>query len=425
MLLCRNRLLFSTLLIVLLYTSLSLSVEAEALMWTQTYGGTGDDTASSLVITSDGGYALAGTTFSFGAGGNDFWLIKTDAFGNVEWNQTYGGTADDGASQLVVTSDGGYALAGTTNSFGAGGGDCWLIKIDQFGKMEWNQTYGGTADDGASQLVVTSDGGYALAGYTASSGAGGRDFWLVKTDMFGNMEWNQTYGGTNNEQAYSLVVTSDGSYALAGSWDLPSDTVPPGFVVPSDFWLVKTDVFGNMEWNQTYEGSVAYSLVDIHDGGFALAGETDLFGAGDRKSFLMRTDALGNVEWNQTYEGGVAISLVVTSDSDYALAGFAGSFEDANNDFWLVKTDALGNVEWNQTYDGTELDVASSLVEALDGGYSLLGSTRSIPGWSDFWLVKTDEFGVVPEAAWVVLPLLLVATVSIFISKKKLLFHRS
>ena len=373
MLLCRNRLLFSTLLIVLLYTSLSLSVEAEALMWTQTYGGTGDDTASSLVITSDGGYALAGTTFSFGAGGNDFWLIKTDAFGNVEWNQTYGGTADDGASQLVVTSD----------------------------------------------------GGYALAGYTASSGAGGRDFWLVKTDMFGNMEWNQTYGGTNNEQAYSLVVTSDGSCALAGSWDLPSDTVPPGFVVPSDFWLVKTDVFGNMEWNQTYEGSVAYSLVDIHDGGFALAGETDLFGAGDRKSFLMRTDALGNVEWNQTYEGGVAISLVVTSDSDYALAGFAGSFEDANNDFWLVKTDALGNVEWNQTYDGTELDVASSLVEALDGGYSLLGSTRSIPGWSDFWLVKTDEFGVVPEAAWVVLPLLLVATVSIFISKKKLLFHRS
>jgi len=342
------------------------------------------------------------------------------------WTQTYGGTGDDTGSSLVITSDGGYALAGTTFSFGAGGRDFWLVKTDEFGNMEWNQTYGGTADDGASQLVITSDGGYALAGYTASYGAGGRDFWLVKTDEFGNMEWNQTYGGTNNEQAYSLVVTYNGSYALAGLWDLPSDTVPPGFVVPSDFWLVKTDVFGNLEWNQTYEGSVAYSLVDTLDGGFALAGETDLLGAIDRKFFLMKTDALGNVEWNQTYEGGVAISLVVTSDSDYALAGFAGSLDEGNNDFWLVKTDALGKVEWNQTYGGTELELASSLVEALDGGYALLGFTRSIgAGQSDFWLVKTDEFGVVPEAAWIILPLLIVATVSIFISKKKLLFHRS
>jgi hypothetical protein len=207
--------------------------------WSQTYGGTGDDEAYSVIQTSDGGYALAGYTDSYGAYSfqYDFWLVKTDASGNAQWNRTYGGTGNDQAYALVQTSDGGYALAGRTNSFGAGQYDFWLVKTDYAGNMQWNKTYGGTSYDYAYSVVQTSDGGYALAGHTRSFGAGSTDFWLVKTDASGNAQWNKTYGGTEFDAAYALVETGDGGYALAGI------TLSYG-ASNSDFWLVKTDENG-------------------------------------------------------------------------------------------------------------------------------------------------------------------------------------
>jgi hypothetical protein len=153
---------------VLLCSSLVVSVDA-ASMWSRTYGGAEDNMANSLVATSDGGYAIACSSL----------LLKTDALGNMQWNKTYGGAS------LVEALDGGYAIGGWTESFGAGWTDFWLVKTDSNGFMQWNKTYGGTLYDGAFSLVATSDGGYVLAGYTESFGAGGRDFWLVKTDEFG------------------------------------------------------------------------------------------------------------------------------------------------------------------------------------------------------------------------------------------------
>ena len=155
------------------------SVGASSEMWSQTYGGTADDYAEAMVQTSDGGYALAGYTRSFGAGSYDFWLVKTNGYGEIEWNQTYGGADIDQAYALVETSDGGYAIAGGTKSFGAGSYDFWLVKTDDYGNVEWNQTYGGTGVERAFVLVETSDGGYALAG-----GLNG-DFWLAKADEHG------------------------------------------------------------------------------------------------------------------------------------------------------------------------------------------------------------------------------------------------
>ena len=205
--------------------------------WNKTYGGTGYDEAHALVQTSDGGYAMAGETGSFGAGNADFWLVKTDASGTMQWNKTYGGTYDDRAHALVQTSDGGYAVAGWTMSFGAGGFHFWLVKTNSTGGMEWNQTYGGTNNDEAYALVQTSDGGYAVAGGTGSFGAGNGDFWLVKTDASGTMQWNKTYGGTDADEAGALVQTSDGGYAMAGETG--------SFVAGNaDFWLVKTDESG-------------------------------------------------------------------------------------------------------------------------------------------------------------------------------------
>jgi hypothetical protein len=361
--------------------------------WDKTYGGAGWEMAYSLIATSDGGYALAGYTESFGAGGQDFWLVKTDGSGNVEWNQTYGGTGNDGASSLVATSDGGYAIAGSTRSFGNGYSDFWLVKTDASGKMEWNQTYGGSGIDYAKSVIATSDGGYALAGYTRSFGDIEGDFLLVKTDASGKMEWTQAYGGANLDCAYTLVETSDGGYALAG--------VTASFShVREQFWLVKTDAYGNVEWNKTYGGpeiDIAWALVATSDGGYALVGETSSYGAGKRDFYLVKTDESGNVEWTQTYGGTEpdrAHALVETSDGGYAMAGSTWSFGAGQEDFWLVKTDAYGKMEWHQTYGGPEIDIAWALVATSDGGYAMAGVTGNpIAGNQDFWLVKTDAFG--------------------------------
>ena len=147
------------------------------------YGGTSGDIANSLVQASDGGYAIVGYTYSFGVRDQDAWLVKTDASGNMEWNRTYGREENSGAFSLVAASDGGYAIIGYKRS-----SKCWLVKTDEFGNMQWNQTYGGEELDSAGSLVETSDGGYAMAGFTTSLGNGEADFWLVKTDEYGNVQ---------------------------------------------------------------------------------------------------------------------------------------------------------------------------------------------------------------------------------------------
>ena len=208
--------------------------------WVQTYGGTDQEVANALVETSDGGYALAGYTYSFGAGSADCWLVKTDAKGNMQWNQTYGGVDYDVARSLVETSDGGYALAGYTYSFGAGSADCWLVKTDAKGNMQWNQTYGTAGDNIAYSLIETSDKGYAMVGGNL----------LVKTDTYGNMEWNKTYSGLS---ASCLVGSSDGGFVIGGATNLKIN------YSEADFYLIKTDEHGNIEWNQTYSKEVDYA----------------------------------------------------------------------------------------------------------------------------------------------------------------------
>jgi predicted secreted protein len=259
-------------------------------LWNQTYGGSNIDQALAIVQNSDEGFVLAGYTESFGSGSYDCWLIKTDADGNMIWNRTYGGEEGEVASSLVETSDGGYALGGQTT--GVNGFDLLLIKTDSLGNMEWNQTFGGIGWDQAYSLVVTSDGGFALAGRTISFGAGSYDAWLVKTDSNGNIQWNQAYGGSGWDEAQSIVVTSDGGFALAGR----TNSFGAG---DYDFWLIKIDSLGNMEWNQTYGGSnidQALAIVQTSDDGFAVVGKTKSFGTRDYDDILLvKTDEHGYI----------------------------------------------------------------------------------------------------------------------------------
>ena len=390
------------------YLIVLVSAEPSWVLWSQTYGGTENDGNFSVYVveTSDGGFAIASNTQSFGEGSGDFWLIKTDASGKMEWNQTYGGTKVDHPYALIQASDGGYALAGGTKSFGdIGSFNVWLVKTDIFGNLLWNRTYGGGE---AGSLVETSSGGYALT-------SGNR---LIKTDDYGNLEWTQTYNGS----ALSLVETSDGGFALAGGAD-------------DDFWLAKTDDLGNMEWNNVYGGDkldVAESVVQTSDGGFALVGTTESFPDNwtDWKDcWLIKTDKLGNKEWDKTYGGEKwdwGHSLILTSDNGFAIAGASESFGDYG--FWLVKRDSSGNIEWSRTYGGSERDEGESVIQTSDGGYVLAGHTQSygLVGSdihhlkSDIWLVRTNEQGIPEFPSWVILPLFLIATFSALVLKKRL-----
>ncbi|MFX1252887.1 MAG: hypothetical protein ACFFCZ_14870 [Promethearchaeota archaeon] len=406
------------LLVVILMFQPTVFTLTQAPIWSQTYGGNGSDATEALIQTTDGGYALAGWTTSYSAEVFDFWLVKTDSNGLSQWDRTYGGKGAEVAEALIQTTDGGYALAGWTNSYGAGYsetqvykkyGDFWLVKTDSNGLSQWNQTYGGVEDDYAEALIQTTDGGYALAGRTATYGAGDYDFWLVKTDSNGLSQWNQTYGGVADDAAEALIQTTDGGYALAG-W---TNSYGAGYSETQvykkygDFWLVKTDSNGLSQWNQTYGGvedDYAEALIQTTDGGYALAGRTATYGAGDYDFWLVKTDSNGLSQWNQTY-GGVADdaaeALIQTTDGGYALAGWTNSYGAGYSetqvykkygDFWLVKTDSNGLSQWNQTYGGVEDDYAEALIQTTDGGYALAGWTGSYGGgFYDSWLVKTEE----------------------------------
>ncbi len=419
---------FTTLLTSLLILCFAVSssvvlVDAEPswIEWSQTYGGIEDDGEFHLVYlvqTVDGGYTIAANTRSFGAGFSDCWLIRVDSSGNMEWNQTYGGEDGDRVYSLIQTADGGYALAGRTWSFDVGASDSWLIKVDSSGNMEWNQTYGGANQDEALDVVQTSDRGYLIAGYTVIND--GQDLWLIKTDAEGKMQWNKTYGGPSHEDPFSLIETFDSGFAIAGR--TRSFGVGDG-----DCWLVKVDSLGNMEWNQTYGGVETdhiESIVQTSDGGFVLGATTESFASGWTECWLIKTDNLGNMIWNKTYGGNGTDwihSLIITSDGGFAFVGETDSFGAGSRDFYLVKTDPEGNIQWSRTYGGEDWDFGQSLVETLDGGFVLAGNTKSFgAGGYDVWLVKTDEYGIPEFPSWIILPLLIVVTLVVIIFRNKI-----
>jgi hypothetical protein len=364
--------------------------------WNKTYGGTNDDCVNWMVQTSDGGYALAGETTSYGAGDSDFWLVKTDASGDLLWSKTYGGAGDDYASCVVQTSDGGYALAGKTPSFSdeAWITKGWLVKTDADGNMLWNQTYDRTGYEsgaGAFSVVQTSDGGYALAGTVIFDDPFQpnimHDGWLVKTDASGNMMWNQTYSRPDSSDSIRCVIQSrDGGYVLAGGTGF--------FGAPSQFWLVKTDASGILLWNQTGSLGWLHCVVETGDGGYVVAGRTSGDGNVVLDAWLAKIDEDGNMLWNQVYGGAeedFASYVLKTRDGGYILSGYTRSFGAGESDAWLVKTDMDGNMLWNQTFGGANSDSANCVVETSDGCYVLAGTTRSYTtGDADGWLIKME-----------------------------------
>ncbi|MCX6639617.1 MAG: hypothetical protein NTW14_03925 [bacterium] len=309
-------------------------------IWQRTFGGSNDEDAESVQQTADGGYIITGSTKSYGSGDYDVYLIKTDANGNETWHRTFGGSDADFGSSVQHTSDGGYIIAGSTWSFGAGGSDVYLIKTNADGDLVWTRTFGGSNNDIGQCVQQTLDGGYVITGYTQSYGIGA-DLYLVKTDSEGYQIWQRTFGGSGGDYGQSVLQTSDGGYIIVGFMD------PYGSAY-SDVYLIKTNADGDSVWTRTFGDigwDVGSSIQQITDGGYVIAGWTGSYGAGNLDVYLIKTDAEGNQIWQRTFGGSGSDwgnSVLQTADGGYAIAGRTNSYGEGSYDVYLIKTDAGG-----------------------------------------------------------------------------------
>ena len=361
---------------------------APEIEWNRTFGEKYGDFLNSVQQTTDGGYILTGLTSSYGAGGSDAWLIKTDSNGQKEWSRTFGGWVADTASTVQQTTDGGYILAGLTVSYAVDdhNSDAWLIKTDSEGEEEWSRVFGGSSYDEFLSVQQTTDGGYILAGSTESYGAGRRDAWLIKTDSKGNEEWSQTFGGSSYEEAFSVQQTTDGGYILVSS------------AGENGAWLIKTDSEGKEEWSRTFGEGIVYSVQQTSDDGYILAGlyiVDDTEDDDNLDAWLIKTDSKGEEEWRKTFGGlhiDYARSVQQTTDGGYIIAGFTGSDVEKYG-AWLIKTDSKGEEEWNEIFGSPTIDdlqEVKSVQQTSDGGYILTGTTTpySYKNFNVPWLIK-------------------------------------
>jgi hypothetical protein len=327
-------------------------------LWTKEYGGNRNERANSVIETRDGGFALIGYTTSYGAGKEDIYFIKTDRYGDTLWTRTYGGNGYDVGNSLIETLDSSYVICGTTNSFGAGYKDVYIIKLDSLGNIIWAETRGGSGDDIGYSVKENAMGSYYVSGIDNSIGLNFRDGLIFKINSAGNLEWERIFGGISSDAAQGIFATSDNGCITTGFCHCA-----PGF--GGSIYAAKFSADGSNEWYKLYGGNAedwGNNVIATQDGGYAIVGGTTSFGFGLTDIYFIKTDSAGDIQWNKTFGEAVneqGYSVCQTFDRGYIIAG-PSILESGLSRVYIVKTDSLGNSGCNETNPQTAVLLPSA-----------------------------------------------------------------
>ena len=367
-------------------------------------------------------------------------IVAIPFSGEINWTKTYGGDLNDEAKSIITTPDGGYAIAGSSESLNgdlngsnqSGTYDYWLMKLDANGNMEWNKTYGGSGDDQAEEVISTPDGGYLISGFSKSndgdiSGNNGfYDHWLVKTDTSGNLEWEKSYGYAGEDRAFSVIVTNDGGYLTAGSLSVEEYKGPNQISKSAkflqalhgvgEFWVHKLNVKGEVEWEKFFGGSNndrAYDVIETNDG-YLMVGATESNdfdiknkAASSYDVWVVKINKEGVLQWEKSYGGSesdIGFAIAKTNDGNFIITGDTRSgdgflnCEFGNADALVLKIDPSGNLLWAANFGGSNYDTAQDILVASDGNYIISGTSKSNDknvstnnGKDDVWIFKIND----------------------------------
>lgn len=404
-----------------------------AIEWENSFGGSAQEKGNYALQTADGGYIIAGLSNSVDSdvidnhGNNDQWIMKLDGLGNVQWKKSYGGAGDDRAAFIQLTSDGGYIVAGTSDSTDGdvtgnhGNFDFWIVKLTSEGAIDWQKSLGGSLEDRADWILQTTDGGYIVCGHAASADGdldgnqGSNDYWIVKLTSAGDIDWKKSYGGSGDDQAYCIQVTSDGGFIVAG-YSSSTDGDVSGNNGGEDFWVLKLNSTGDKEWEDSYGGAQdeeAFTVLQTTDGDYVVAGVSysadgdvqDHHGStGNQDYWVIKLDGSGNLLWEKSLGGtdkDGCQGAILTADGGIVVTGNARSHDgDVQEnkglaDYWTVKLQTTGEIEWQKNYGGAGIDLAGDIQPTDDGGFIVIGLSNSVDGdvsgnngQNDYWVVK-------------------------------------
>jgi len=307
-------------------------------IWSRTFGNSFSNGCGNVQQTSDNGYIIIGSKEITNFGPRNLWLIKTNSVGDTIWTKIYGDNEDSSGDCIRQTSDGGYIILGTFETTSSGPTNLWLLKTDQNGDTLWTKKYGGNNNEYGESVQITSDGSYIILATTESFGAGGEDIWLIKTTNTGNTTWIKTFGGIDNDDGVSVEQTTDNGYIISGKTE--------SYGIDGDIWVIKTDDIGDTLWTNTYGGIDEDEdgiIKQTADGGYILVGETESFGLQSNDIWVVRLTDTGDTLWTKLIGGNESDgprSLEITSEGGYIICGRTRSYGAGESDFYLVKIDA-------------------------------------------------------------------------------------
>jgi len=432
---------FTLLLLILVFIKNSAQSQS-TIQWQKSLGGSGEEMAKCIRPTTDGGYIIAGHTHSVNGditsnhGDDDYWIVKINSTGTIEWEKSFGGSYSDDAVSIQQTPDGGYIVLGTslspdgdvTNHHGGNNlrNDYWIVKLSSTGDLKWQKSLGGSGDDFAESMQPTADGGYIVAGWTNSTDGdvtgnhGDYDGWIVKLNRTGSIEWEKSIGGSGTDRAWCVQQTIDGGYIVAGSSSSNDGDVTNNHG-GEDFWIVKLNGKGGIQRQKCFGGSrddLAFSIQQTADSGYIVAGRSassdgDVSGNNANEDYwIVKLDAGLKIEWQNNFGGGAnddPYSVQQTSDGGYIVAGYTESDNDdvtgyhCISDGWVLKLSNMGNLQWQKTLGGSGADYSQWVQQTSDEGYIIAGFSYSIDGDVadnhgdyDYWIVKLSPDNILP-----------------------------